>query len=168
MTEDNQNGKWRLGWGIHRGTIMSRDIGQPKTFDSREEAVKAVEELKRDFAKMGYVLWFATLTSPDGQEEQLGLQQRPLGSVAWFPSAVEILPPGTLVIRYRDLPISPASNVHLECSDECDGGEYSAARGDYFQCPDDGVVKCECGAAMVLIRVRVTYEEITPAEAGRT
>lgn len=63
--------KFVLNWGIHRGTLTSRDIGEPKYFDSEGEAQDELRAMNADFAKIGYQIWFARLTTPDGTEKRL-------------------------------------------------------------------------------------------------
>jgi hypothetical protein len=60
--------KWTLTIGIHRGTLMSRDVEQPKEFDTYEEVVAEVNKARKDYASYGYVIWFANVVSPDGKE----------------------------------------------------------------------------------------------------
>jgi hypothetical protein len=64
-------GKWILNHGCHRGTITSRDVGQPEEFDTREDAVNALTAHRKWYKSIGYQIWFATLKSPEGKEETL-------------------------------------------------------------------------------------------------
>jgi hypothetical protein len=50
-----------LTWGIHRGTLTSRDIGDPYKFKTEKEAAGKIEELKKRFAEIGYFIWFANI-----------------------------------------------------------------------------------------------------------
>jgi hypothetical protein len=70
-SDSSAKGKWTLTHGIHRGTIASRDTAGPEEFDTRDAAIKYLNEQKRFYASLGYVLWFAKLVSPDGTEERL-------------------------------------------------------------------------------------------------
>ncbi len=72
MADPDPDGKWRLSWGIHNGTFTSRDMGDPRRCDSREEALAAPAKIRRDFERAGWVIWFATLYAPDGACEHLG------------------------------------------------------------------------------------------------
>jgi hypothetical protein len=67
--EDSNAGKWwKLETGCHRDTITSRDTDVPRLFASREEAIKDYEDTRKFLHSIGYKVWFATLTSPDGQK----------------------------------------------------------------------------------------------------
>lgn len=65
------SGKWKLTWGIHRGTLMSRDTGNPKECDSLEDCKAEANRLAASFEEQGfgYRMWFATAHGPDGQIE---------------------------------------------------------------------------------------------------
>ena len=54
--------KWVLAHGIHRGTLTSRDSGNPEEFDTEQEAMTAFRKHKD---------WFAYLTSPNGDKRLL-------------------------------------------------------------------------------------------------
>ena len=54
---DGRGHDWTLSWGIHRNTLMSRDVGKNYYADTREALMKEIERLKTDFAGMGYYLW---------------------------------------------------------------------------------------------------------------
>lgn len=60
--------KWILQIAIHRGTLISRDIGDQRPFDTREKAVKAYQDERKFYARLGYMIWFAYLTDPDGNK----------------------------------------------------------------------------------------------------
>lgn len=57
---------WTLTIGIHAGTLISRNIGNPRTFATKEEAMKVYQDDKKWYRRMGYMIWFANLTDPDG------------------------------------------------------------------------------------------------------
>ncbi len=63
------SGPWTLRWGIHRGTLMSRDTGEPKQFDTVEECRTEAARIDESFIGhgWGYRLWFATAHGPDGE-----------------------------------------------------------------------------------------------------
>jgi hypothetical protein len=61
------DGKYILNYGIHRGTLMSRDLGDSFEFDTEEKAIQKAKELKKEYADMGYYIWFANIQKPDGQ-----------------------------------------------------------------------------------------------------
>jgi len=62
-----ESAKWILNHGIHRGTVTSRDSGT-STFDTEQEARDSFLEQKEWYRSIGYVIWFAYLTSPDGKK----------------------------------------------------------------------------------------------------
>ena len=49
----------KLHYGIHRGTLMSRDVGDILDIVSEDAARKKAIELEEGYKKMGYMLWFA-------------------------------------------------------------------------------------------------------------
>lgn len=63
--------KYTLMHGIHRGTLMSRDTGRPEDFDTYEAAYKAYQEHRREYERIGYMIWFANITAPDGTKTHL-------------------------------------------------------------------------------------------------
>lgn len=58
--------KYTLTHGIHRGTITSRDTGQPEHFDTEAEAFAQLDGHRKFYRSVGYVIWFANITAPDG------------------------------------------------------------------------------------------------------
>ncbi len=60
-----------FSYGIHRGTLTSRDSGQPEEHPTRQACVDSWKAHKRWFSGMGYVIWFARIKHPDGHEERL-------------------------------------------------------------------------------------------------
>ena len=58
--------KWKLQTGIHAGTMTSRDSGPAKEFDTKAEAIADYQDQRNWFKSIGYVIWFAYLTDPDG------------------------------------------------------------------------------------------------------
>lgn len=63
-------GKWLVVHGIHKGTVMSRDSGT-STHDSPEKAHARFREAKADYARVGYVTWFAYLYDDQGNRTEL-------------------------------------------------------------------------------------------------
>ena len=57
--------------GCHSGTLMSRDAGNPEPYESLDACRDAVAQAERDWARMGYYVWFATATGPNGEKETL-------------------------------------------------------------------------------------------------
>jgi len=63
--------KWVLAHGIHRGTLTSRDSGDPEMFDTAADALAAFRKHKDWYRRIGYQIWFAYLTSPSGDKQLL-------------------------------------------------------------------------------------------------
>lgn len=66
----NEN-RWYVSYGIHRGTLMSRDTATEwfdTESDAREYYHKVVDGYQPGRDRFGYVLWFASLHSPDGKQ----------------------------------------------------------------------------------------------------
>lgn len=63
--------KFYLSIGCHRGTLMSRDVDSPRPFDTYEEAYQAYLQAKAFWRSIGYMVWFAEITSPDGTKTHL-------------------------------------------------------------------------------------------------
>lgn len=59
-------GKWVLHHGCHKGTLTSRDAGNPQEFDTHEAAMLAYTDHREFYHSIGYQIWFAELTDPDG------------------------------------------------------------------------------------------------------
>lgn len=54
--------KWRVSYGIHHGTMMSRD-SDDQYFDTEDEARDALRKILSSFNprdRFGYYLWFAS------------------------------------------------------------------------------------------------------------
>ena len=60
--------KYILRYGIHKGTICSREYSIPEEFNTYEEAYNNYEKI---YLFPGYVIWFAEITHPDGKVTQL-------------------------------------------------------------------------------------------------
>jgi hypothetical protein len=65
--------EFKLSWGIHRGTLISRDCPyEPEKFTTEEKAIKRWQELYAWYTgEMGMQIWFATLHYPDGTKKKL-------------------------------------------------------------------------------------------------
>lgn len=63
---DTKEGKWILHHGCHKGTLMSRDTGLPEKYNTEIEALAAWQAYRKSYRRIGYQIWFAKLTSPDG------------------------------------------------------------------------------------------------------
>jgi hypothetical protein len=68
MVEENK--KWKLSLGCHRGTITSRDSGIEE-YDSLEACKQAVAEAEKFWTQTGTFVWFATAFGPNGEEIKL-------------------------------------------------------------------------------------------------
>lgn len=71
MEEQQTDKKWILHHGCHKGTLMSRDVGQPTEHDTEAEALVAHIKNRAFYRRVGYQIWFAELTSPDGESRTL-------------------------------------------------------------------------------------------------
>ena len=69
MTDNSK--KYKLVLAIHNGTLMSRDIEHPKFFDTEEESIIEYKNAKKEYKNIGYMIWFAELTDPDGNKSYL-------------------------------------------------------------------------------------------------
>ena len=56
--------------GCHRKTIISRDASTEE-YDSLEACKEAVASAERQWASMGYYVWFATAHGPSGEKVKL-------------------------------------------------------------------------------------------------
>ena len=64
-------GKYLLSIGIHRGTITSRDVEQPKEVASPEAARAELAKATTEYASFGCQIWFAVLYNDQGEATQL-------------------------------------------------------------------------------------------------
>lgn len=69
VAEDKR--EYTLVIAIHRGTLTSRDVEQPKRFGTEKEALQELVKARGQYRRLGYQIWFATLTDPDGNESTL-------------------------------------------------------------------------------------------------
>lgn len=58
--------EYKITWGIHKRTLTSRDVGDPKEFNTEKEAIQWYKETKNWYAIFNYVFWFCTLHKPNG------------------------------------------------------------------------------------------------------
>ena len=56
----NTEKPFRLHYGIHSGTLTSRD-SESSNHATLEEAIAQVEKNEKDYAALGCQLWFATI-----------------------------------------------------------------------------------------------------------
>jgi hypothetical protein len=64
-------GMWEVSYGIHDGTLMSRDSGSPTFHDSSQAARKAFADAKRSYTSLGYRTWFAHMYDEKGLMTEL-------------------------------------------------------------------------------------------------
>jgi len=67
---DETTPKWRLDYGIHRGTLVSRD-SDVSLYDSEAEARAAFQRKHAFHRGFGYSVWYAYLYAPDGTKTVL-------------------------------------------------------------------------------------------------
>ena len=63
--------KYILIHGCHRGTLVSRDIASPEEFDDVVDAINQYKEHRKFYRSIGYQIWFASITKPDGEKYYL-------------------------------------------------------------------------------------------------
>jgi hypothetical protein len=68
VIDRNNRPKYVLTWGIHKGTLMSRDDGYPKEFFTKDEAIAEFHRLQANFINMGYTMWYAQIRDIDTGE----------------------------------------------------------------------------------------------------
>ena len=61
---------WQLHLGCHRGTLMSRDA-DVDGYDTLEQCKNAVELAEKEYARLGYLVWYAYAVGPDGVRVKL-------------------------------------------------------------------------------------------------
>lgn len=63
---------YTLNYGIWNNahSITSRDVAEPEQFDTRAEAVAALEKQRRWFAAIGYQIWFSEITETKEESAQ--------------------------------------------------------------------------------------------------
>lgn len=66
MTLKAPPGKWLVSYGVHQGTIVSRDSQNPTVHDSEAAARAYFNKLKAGFDADGYRTWFAELIDAQG------------------------------------------------------------------------------------------------------
>jgi hypothetical protein len=66
-------GKWALFYGIHRGTLVSRDCDTPEfQYRSYQDCITALIQNAVHFEQLGgYKLWFAQAIAPDGRQHKI-------------------------------------------------------------------------------------------------
>lgn len=60
-----ETAKWKLSMGCHRGTLTSRDSEVP-FYGSYEECMEEYRTTKKRYHSIGYCVWFAKVTDPEG------------------------------------------------------------------------------------------------------
>lgn len=62
--------KWKLHFGTHRGTLMSRDASVEE-YETLDKCRSFIARAEKDLADSGYVIWYAYAIGPDGQRVEL-------------------------------------------------------------------------------------------------
>lgn len=57
-----------LRWAIHKGTLMSRDLGDPEDCESEQKARERAKELEEYYKTMGYFIWYAYYYEVPGKD----------------------------------------------------------------------------------------------------
>jgi hypothetical protein len=65
------NGTWKLDYGIHRGTMISRDCEVIPGLDGEQGCRYALAQVERYVASIGSYIWYAYAISPDGTRIKL-------------------------------------------------------------------------------------------------
>jgi len=67
--------RYKLLWGIHKGTMMSRDVCDNEFFDSKADAIQHVKNSLNNtvWSAFGYKLWFANLIDTQTGKEELNI-----------------------------------------------------------------------------------------------
>lgn len=68
--DTSKEGKWTLSIGCHRKTLMSRDT-DCREHDSLENCKEDVRKSEEFWSSIGYYVWFARATGPNGEEVKL-------------------------------------------------------------------------------------------------
>lgn len=61
-------GTWRMNYGIHKGTLMTRDSANAEGFESLEALKKVYARYKAFHESIRYVCWFAYAYPPAGSD----------------------------------------------------------------------------------------------------
>jgi hypothetical protein len=64
-------GMFILRWGLHKGTMMSRQAGDLLTLGSEQEVRAKWDEIKQYLDEMGWEVWFANFTDDQGEQTEL-------------------------------------------------------------------------------------------------
>ena len=62
--------EWSVNWGIHRGTLISRDIAMATFVDekaARNKYEEVIKQWRRGNDPFGYMLWYAEIRSPNNE-----------------------------------------------------------------------------------------------------
>jgi len=71
LIKEELAGKWHFHFGLHRGTITSRDGETPKEMDSLAECQAAAVKAQQDCRQLGCQVWFCYAMSPEGERHTL-------------------------------------------------------------------------------------------------
>lgn len=67
----SQRPQYTLSWGIHAGTLTSRDVGESYKFDTEQECIDKAHKLQSHYKNMGYKIWYANVINPDGTSRNI-------------------------------------------------------------------------------------------------
>lgn len=70
--DPEQNGRWKLFWGYHRGDYSSLSANA-EYFATEQEAEDHYRRQKKHLLRYGYFIWFAYLYTPEGKQLRLDL-----------------------------------------------------------------------------------------------
>jgi hypothetical protein len=70
-TINPENKPWILHMGCHRGTMMSRDCGNPEPMDSLGACRQAADRAVEWWRSFGYSVWFCYAVGPDKERIEL-------------------------------------------------------------------------------------------------
>lgn len=69
--ETTPNKSWTLEFGIHQGTVISRDSDSIGGFESLQACIDELAKKERFFNSIGYVIWYANAVSPSGERQSI-------------------------------------------------------------------------------------------------
>lgn len=64
-------GMFVLRWGLHNGTMVSRQVGDLLTLGSEQEVRAKWDEIKQHLDEIGREVWFASFTDDQGERTEL-------------------------------------------------------------------------------------------------
>lgn len=70
--EPDPESRWLLSYGIHRGDYWSREV-KSSYFETEQEARNYYRKARRSAHRLGYIIWFAHLITPEGKQLNIDL-----------------------------------------------------------------------------------------------